>query len=106
MTGGIVAIDGAGSEIPAVTDDRAAKKTERPARRAAGEKPGRNGLTSEGSRDPSELPMAEEFPVQAAGTLLEDQVVSEPYKLLDGTDTGSPSATPGRAPWSAVTAAR
>ena len=106
MTGEIAEIDGAKSEVPAATDDRAVKEIDHSAQRAADENPDRNGLTSKGSRGPSELPMAEKLLVQAAGMLLEDQVASEPYKLQDGTDTGSPSATPDKAPWSAVTAER
>ena len=50
--------------------------------------------------------MAEKLLVQAAGMLLEDQVPSELYKLQDGTDTGSPTATADKAPRSAVTAER
>ena len=106
MIGETGEIDGARSEVPAVRDDRVVKTIEHPAPRAADEKPDRNGLTSEGFRGPSGLPMAEKPPVQAAGMLLEDQVPSELYKLQDGTDTGSPTATADRAPRSAATAER
>ena len=106
VTGEIVEIDGAKSEVPAVRDDRAVKEIEHSAQRAADENPDRNGLTSKGSQGPSGLPMAEKLPVQAAGMLLEDQVPSELYKLQDGTDTGSPTATADRAPRSAATVER
>ena len=106
MIGEIGEIDGARSEVPAVTDDRVVKTIEHPALRAADENPDRNGLTSKGFQGPSGLLMAEKPPVQAAGMLLEDQVPSELYKLQDGTDTGSLSATADKAPWSAVTAER
>ena len=65
-----------------------------------------NDLISEGFQGPSGQLMAEKPPVQVAGMLLEDQVPSELYKLQDGTDTGSPTATADRAPRSAATVER
>ena len=101
-----IGTDAAKSGAPTATDDRVMKRSERLGRQEAVESRDQNGLTSEGFRGPSGLPMAEKPPVQAAGMLLEDQVPSELYKLQDGTDTGSLSATADQAPWSAVTAER
>ena len=89
-----------------MTGDRVVKTIEHPGLPAADERHDQNGPISRGSREPSGQLMAEKLPVQVAGMLLEGQVPSEQYRPQDGTDTGSPSATPDRAPWSAVTAER
>ena len=99
-------IEGAKSEVPAARGDRAVRMIEHPGLPAADESPDQNGQISKDFQGPSGRPMAGRPPVQVAGMLLVGRVVIELYKLQDGTDTGSPTATADRAPRSAATAER
>ena len=99
-------IEGAKSEIPAARGDRVVRTIEHPDLPAAVERHGQNGPISRDSQEPLERLMAEKLPVQVAGALLEDRVLSEQYRPQDGTDTVSPTATADRALRSAATAER